>query len=350
MFYFLHGEDALTSGQKVRAIKEKFLVQDESASGLSIFPARPPAINAFRAGNATRSVAGGDFEGVISTIGTPNLLAPKRLIIINNLITEGSDEQQDKILAFLKKEKYLIEDKDVVVVFWEKKKPKKGSSLFKFLEKNAKSQSFEKPTGAKLNQWILKQAQMIDTNAKFSPRALEKLIFYTGGDLFSLSNEIVKLVNYASGSTREASAVADAGAKIVSEEIVDLLVQADFDSNIFNTIDALANRNKKDALKFLHQHLKSGDDPYYLLSMFVYQFRNLLKISDLKENYNQNEGDIVRMTKLHPFVVKKGLAQTRNFSFETLKKIYQKLSTLDTKAKTGQIDIKLALDKFVVEL
>jgi len=327
MFYFLYGEDALTSGQKVRAIKEKFLIKDESASGLSIFPAH----------NAARSAAGGDFEGVINTIATPNLLAPKRLIIINNLITEGSDEQQENILVFLKKEKYLINDQDLVAVFWENKKTKKTNALFKFLEKNAKSQDFEKPVGIKLNQWILKQAQIIDEKAKFSPKAVEKLIFYTGGELFSLSNEIQKLVNYA-------------GNKMVSEEMVDLLVQADFDANIFNTIDALANRNKKEALKFMHQHLKKGEDAYYLFSMFVYQFRNLLKISDLKENYHLNEGDIVRTTKLHPFVVKKGLAQTRNFSFETLKKIYQKLSTLDTKAKTGKIDIKLALDKFIVEI
>jgi len=321
MFYFLHGEDALTSGQKVRAIKEKFLLQDESASGLSIF----------------------DFEeknqkqNILDVISTPNLLAPKRLIICKNILISTTEEYQLEVVEFLKKEKYLIEDKDVVVVFWEKKKVKKSSGLYKYLEKNGKSQSFEKPSGIKLNQWVTKQAQMIDPQAKFSSYALEKLIFYTNGDLFSLANEIQKLVNYAGG-------------KEIVEEMVDLLVQADFDSNIFNTIDALANRNKKEALKFLHQHLKGGDDPYYLLSMFVYQFRNLLKISDLKENYNMNEGDIVRVTKLHPFVVKKGLAQTRNFSFETLKKIYQKLSTLDTKAKTGQVDIKLALDKFIVEL
>ena len=42
--------------------------------------------------------------------------------------------------------------------------------------------------------------------------------------------------------------------------------------------------------------------------------------------------------------------QLQNFSLERLKKIYQKLSVLDEAAKTGKIDIKLALDKFIVEL
>ncbi len=323
MLYFLYGENALDSGEKVKAIKEKFLSQDTAGAGLSVFPAQ--------------NNVGGGYEGVVNAIGTPNLLAPKRLILINDLLSGGKDEQQENILEFLKKEKYLIDDQDTVVVFWEKGKVKKGNELFKWLLKNAKSQEFEKPVGAKLNQWILKKAKAIDEQAKISSNALDKLIFYAGGDLFPLSNEISKLINYAGG-------------KEVSEEMVDLLVQADFDANIFNTIDALGNRNKKDALKFLHQHLKKGEDPFYIFSMFVYQFRNLLKIADLKENYQMNEQEIARETKLHPFVVRKGLSQARNFSLENIKKIYQKLSNLDVKIKTGKIDIKLALDKFIVEI
>ena len=70
----------------------------------------------------------------------------------------------------------------------------------------------------------------------------------------------------------------------------------------------------------------------------------------MRENYGMNEMAIAKETKLHPFVVKKGLAQGRNFSFEGLKNIYQKLADLDQQVKTGRMEIKLALDKFIVEL
>jgi len=321
MLYFLYGEDAVTSGKKLQVIKEKFLVKDSAGSGLSVF----------------------DYEekeqksSLLDVISTPNLLAPKRLIISKNLISSALKNVQEEILEFLKKEKGLKEDQDVVVIFWEGKKIKKGDKLYKFLEKNAKSQAFEKPVGMKLNQWVQKKMLELDPEAQISRGAQEKLIFYAGRNLFSLVSEIEKLVNYAGG-------------KMIDEDAVDLLVQADFDINIFNTIDALGNRNKKEALGFLHQHLKNGEDPFYVFSMFVYQFRNLLKISDLKENYQMSEQEIAKATKLHPFVVKKSLAQSGNFSFDNLKKIYQKLSILDTKIKTGQIDIRLALDKFVVEI
>jgi len=320
MLYFLYGENSIDSAEKLKAIRDKFLAQDPSGSGLSVL----------------------DYEekdrkqNFLDIASVPNLLAPKRLLIVKNLLS-SNENQQEEILEYLKKEKNIIDDKDLVIVFWEGKNPKKTNNFFKFLIKNAKAQGFEKPTGAKLNQWIVKKIHSIDPKSGISQRALEKLIFYVGQDFFSLEQEIKKLTNHA-------------GEKIISEEEVDLLVQSNFDLNIFQTIDALGNRNKKEALKFLHQHLKKGEDPFYIFSMFVYQFRNVLKVVDLKENYRMNEQEIANKTKLHPFVVKKSLIHGRNFSLETLKKIYQKLSNLDAKIKTGQIDIKLALDKFIVEL
>jgi DNA polymerase-3 subunit delta len=141
-----------------------------------------------------------------------------------------------------------------------------------------------------------------------------------------------------------------AGGKTIQEADVELLVKANVNSNIFATIDALGNSNKREALKLLHRHLVNGDDPFYILSMFIYQFRNLVKIADLQENQGVGEFEIAKLAKLHPFVVKKSLSQLRNFPWEKLKKTYQKLAELDAKVKTGKIEIKLALDKFIVEL
>jgi DNA polymerase III subunit delta len=137
---------------------------------------------------------------------------------------------------------------------------------------------------------------------------------------------------------------------MITEKDVDQLVNASLDSNIFTTIDAIGANNKKEALFMLHNHIKKGDDPFYIFSMFLYQFRNLLKIADLRESGISSEYEISKITKMHPFVIRKSLGQIRNFTFEKLKNIYQKLGEMDTQIKTGKIDIKLALDKFVAEL
>jgi DNA polymerase-3 subunit delta len=234
----------------------------------------------------------------------------------------------------------LVSDENLVVIFWEDDSLKKSSALYKFLESSdgeIKKQNFEKLTGEKLNARIVKKIKSLDEKCGISKGALEKLILFTGGNMFSLDREIQKLVNFSDG-------------RIINEKDVDDLVKAEVDINIFNTIDALANNNKKEAMQLLENHLQKGEDPFYIFSMFVYQFRNLLKVADLKENCNANEYEVSKITKMHPFVIRKSFAQIRNFSFQKLKSIYQKLSDLDMQIKTGKIDIHLALNKFIAEL
>ncbi|MFA6383383.1 MAG: DNA polymerase III subunit delta [Parcubacteria group bacterium] len=321
MIIFLYGKDSFRSSRKVSEIKEKFLASDTAGSGLSIF----------------------DFDqkdrktSPLDALGTPNLLAPKRLVVIKNLISSGSEKEQEEISEYFKKNKSLAEDNDAVVLFLENDQPKKSNALFKLLEKQAKSQNFEKLVGIKLTNWVLKRIKEIDGEGKISKTALDELVVFCGNDTNILDKEIQKLVNYAEG-------------RIIKEEDIEILVRAKIDSNIFQTIDALAGRHKMEALKLLHRHLEKGEDPFYILSMFIYQFRNLIKIADLKENYGMHEQEIIRISKLHPFVVKKSMAQLQIFSLDKLKKTYQKLSDLDTKVKTGQIEIRLGLDKFIVEL
>jgi DNA polymerase-3 subunit delta len=223
------------------------------------------------------------------------------------------------------------------VVFWEREMPKKNNALYKLLEKSGKKQNFEKLSGARLNTWVLQRMKELDPKSSISKPALEKLVAYVGNGTLALDAEIQKLVNYSDGN-------------MIGEKEVETLVRSNIDANIFSTVDALGANNKKEALRLLHNHLEKGDDPFYIFSMFVYQFRNLLRIADLEEKNNMNEYEISKITKMHPFVVKKSLAQLRNYTFGDLKSIYQSLAELDRKVKTGRINIKLALDKFVAEL
>ncbi|HRY82563.1 MAG TPA: DNA polymerase III subunit delta [Candidatus Moranbacteria bacterium] len=325
MIIFLFGEDSFRSSQKVLEIKKKFLSTDKSGSGLSVFDCENEKEEARK---------------IINAINTSNLLAPKRLVISRNLISKSTDDEQKKILEFLKSKKKLSEDKDAVLIFWEGEMPRKNNALYKFLDSKkgeVKSQNFEKLAGIKLEAWALKTIKEINPEAKISKISLSKLIAFCAEDNFLLFQEIQKLVSYADK-------------EMISEKDVDLLVKTNLNSNIFQMVDAIGANNKKEALALFHNHLQKGDDPFYLLSMFFYQFRNMLKVADLYDRGTRSEYEIARVAKLHPFVVKKTLSQMRNFDFSKLKNIYNKLSKLDTAVKTGKIEIKLAMDKFIAEL
>ncbi|MCD6149601.1 DNA polymerase III subunit delta [bacterium] len=353
MLLFLYGEDSFRSGEKLAGIKNKFLQKDKIGSGLSIVDFEE----------------NGEEANLPEIAGARGLFSVKRLVIAKNLILSGTAGNQSEALNFLESNKKNLQaSQDLVLVFWEKGLPRKNNKLFKFLLANSKSQNFEKLSGGKLSAWILKRVQSL--GGKISLPALNKLAAYVGSDLFQMDNEIEKLVNYVSPSEKGLSAgeaKVESGEKngIITETDIDLLVKSKIKANIFETIDALASKDKKKALELLHNQLEKGDDPFYIFSMYVYQFRNLLKIGGFfaqgaapaggqgsaSGRYfqgNTNQYEIAKLAKLHPFVAQKGIAQLRGFTLAQLKKIYKKLGEIDFQIKTGKVDIILALDKFVV--
>lgn len=323
MLFFLYGEDSFRSNKRVLEIKNKFQTNDNSQAGLSSFDAQ---------------IEKNTLNKIETALKNTSLFSNKKLLIIRNIISASPADEQAKILIFFKKNLETLQfNSDCIIIFWEDTLPRKNNAFFKFLLLHSKKQNFEKLTGIKLEQWTLKELEKNNSKAKISHSALDKLIAYSYENTTKISQEIEKLVTYANN-------------ELISDNMLDLLIETQLNNDIFKTIEALAENNKKLALGLLHQHLNRGDDPFYLLSMFIYQFRNLLRIASLQENGVFNEFEIAKISRLHPYVVKKSFTQAKNFGEKKLLSIYKKLGAIDTKIKTGQLNIQLALDKFIGEL
>ena len=140
-----------------------------------------------------------------------------------------------------------------------------------------------------------------------------------------------------------------ANARVIEVKDVELLVKPKIETDIFKTIDAIASKNKKQALELLHKHLEKGDSPLYLLTMINFQFRNLLIIKDLIRK-GRPFYTFQKATSLHPYVVKKSYSQTQRFTIEELKKIYLKIFQVDLAVKTGKAEPETALDLLIAEI
>ena len=323
MIIFLYGDDEFRSQEKLNVIRNKFLEKNSSGSGLSYF----------------------DFEedknisifNIKEAFGSKGLFFEKQLVIIKNLLAVAPKDFILKTVEFLKSLKNISEDKDLVVVFWEKRKTNEKNDLFKFIKTKAKSQKFELLSGIKVASWINLELEKENDKVKISSKAIEKLINYFGGELIIIQNEIRKLANYKNEG-------------IIDENDIEFLVKEKIGSNIFETIEAISSGNKKLALKLFHEQLQKGEDQIYILMMYVYQFRNFLKVSEYAEKGERNNYDIAKKAGLHPFVVQKIMGQISSFSLERLKKIYKQLQIIDEKIKTGKGEIKVELDRFIVEI
>lgn len=322
MIIFLYGEDEFRSLEKLKEIEKKFLEKNSSGSGLSSFD--------FLEDKNT------SLPEIKKAFGSKGLFFEKQLVVIKNLMAVSPKEFILKMVDLLKYLKNISEDKDLVVVFWEKGKINEKNELYKWLKLKAKSQKFEVLSGAKINQWIISRLSEENGKVKISQKALEKIVAYTGGNLQIINNEIKKLANYK-----------DKG--IINEEDVDLLTREKFSSNIFETIEALSGGNKKLALRLFHEQLEKGENPLYVLMMYIYQFRNFLKVSEYYEKGERNNYEVARKTGINPYVVSKVLIQASKLSPDKLREIYKKLQIIDEKIKTGKGDAKVELDKFIVE-
>jgi len=310
MLILLYGEDDFRSRQKLNEIIREY--QDKHKTGLNLVR--------FKEDNL-------DFDKVRQNIESVSMFDEKKLIILDNAL-------KDKVFSenfskYIKKNK-LKDNKDIIVVLYQDEKSikieiKRQVSMF---------EEFKLLNGIEIVNWLKKEASKnkIDINHT----ALVKLVSYIGNDLWQLNNELNKLNSYKNN-------------ELIDEQDIDILVNAKMDTNIFKTLDALARRDKKTAFKLLHEHLKQGENEIYLLSMFVYQVRTLIKLKDLIEK-GTTYYDLAKKSKLHPFVVKKSSEQLRNFSLEQLKKIYHYLLNIELGIKKGRLDGRTALDLLIAEI
>lgn len=313
MIIFLYGEDTYRAREKLKEIVERCKKIHKSGLNLKYLD--------------FSSKESGDLSDFKNGIYQTSMFKEKKLAVIFNPFSNADFKEM-----FLKEAKSFASN-DLILLYQEEK-INKNNSLFNFLKKNAKCQEFNALTGQKLKNWVKKELEK--HQAGIDAFALDKLIEYTGNDLWRLNNEIMKLVSFKNR-------------KEIKKEDVELLVRSRIETDIFKTIDAIASKNKKEALDLLHKHLEKGDSPLYLLSMINFQFRNLLAVKDLMEKRNPYN-IILKKSKLHPFVVKKSYFQSQKFDLLDLKKIYQMIFQADLDIKTGRTEPKTALDLLITRI
>ncbi len=322
-FIFLYGFDSYRLKQKLNEIIKKHREINQSRLILKHFDFKEDDFNDFK--KETQSVS---------------IFKRKKLIILKNVFL-NQDIQKKFLNWFEKVDKQKWSE--IILLYEQDFIPQNKSSLFRILKKHGTCQEFKLLRNAELGKWARKTLKGYQT--EISPEALEQLIIFTGNDLWQLSNEIKKIIafkEFSNNNQRNKKTI-----KRIEKKEIELLVRPKIETNIFKTIDALAEKKKKQSLVLLSKHFKKGDAPLYLLSMIIYQIRNLLIIKSFLEE-KKTYGQILKMSRLHPYVVRKTIEQAEKFSLNDLKKIYKKIFLVDLKIKTGKIDAQAALNFLII--
>jgi DNA polymerase-3 subunit delta len=334
VFYILHGDDEFSLSEKLAELRNSLAGDDQAMAELNttILDGKRTTLGELR--HACDSIP---------------FMATHRLVIVRGLLSylvpgkrgKGQKAPKDKgpaaKQAFLKDlAAYLpLLPSSTRLILFEDQVLRDSHPILKVAQTLGQERAvieFRRlPRQEALTGWTERRVR--GKGGQFSRQASELLAALVGRDLRLLDQEIDKLLLYADG--RE-----------VTAKDVRALVSLAREAEIFDLVDCVGRRETDWAMRVLHRMLEEGAEPLYLLAR---QVRILIQVSELSEQ-RLPQPEIARRIKQHPFVVKKGLSQARNFRPDQLTAAHQCLVDTDWKIKTGELEPVLALDMLVVSL
>ncbi len=300
MLYLFFGEDTYRSRQALHEFMEK-LPQSQNQP-LSVSWLSPDTFN-----NA-------DFEEIART---GNLFGGKYLVVCEGLLKEP--ETADFVAKNLK----ACALSENIFLFWEENLESPISAAF---EKHAENISEFKPLSAlKARNWLEKEAEK--RKISLASGLCGELIEQYGANLWSLSQELEK-----HGLAPKTNIP---------------LIKKENKINIFHIADAIAEKDRGRAWLLFQKALLAGLDPEEIFWKIVWQVKNLMLIKKLSLS---SEKKIIEVTKFHPYVVKKTLSASRNYSEEELAGYSSELIDLYHNARRGKADFDIGIEKFLIKI
>ncbi len=252
----------------------------------------------------------------------------KRVVIIRDWLSGHSAADNEEFVKVLEET-----PKETIVAVAEAGQPDKRQSATKQLIKLAeKAWSFEPLDPPAAARWLTTEAPKHGT--KLPPAIARNIVAAVGPDLWTLSTELDKLAAAAKGKLA------------VTDKMVEMLVTAETEGNVWTMVDALSNGEAGAAVRELTRLIDGGEPPLRVFGMVVRQYRILLGVKALEGT----PPDVAaKRLGIHPFAAKQAGRFASRFSEEDLKKIYDELAELDFQIKTGQRDPDAALELFMTE-
>ncbi len=339
MFYLLHGDDKFTCREQLKKIRTQgdFGYNQDTYDGATV-----------------------DLNTVIITSNTLPFLSEQRLVVVEGLPKKkrGETQAQENTDATTKTgkakkgkkaarsatatragfEKALAEHlahmpAATVLILLMDEVIDAANPLLKAAEQYGKVIQSTVPKGQALEKWIVNRAKSI--HVKIAPDAATLLANFSGTHLRLLANELNKLATYVGKD-----------ATITVQDVRQLSAQVQ-EARIFDLTDALAQRNRKQALNILHDLLSDGESAIALIGIIISQTRRLILVKELAQK-GMRSGQIASTLGMAPFLADKCLRQVGNFSAAQLETAYRQLMTTDAALKRSKMTPEMALDLLVV--
>ncbi|GFI22541.1 putative protein YqeN [Lachnospiraceae bacterium] len=308
--YLLYGEEAYLRKQYCEKLR-KALVLTEDTMNCNVYAGKDINVNE-----------------VIDLANTMPFFADCRVIIIEN--SGWLKNGEDQIVALVKSL-----PQTTYMIFVEEEIDKR-SKLYKAITANGYAALCEMQDEATLKKWVL--GLLKKENKGITADALDLLLDKTGTSMENIRQEVEKLICYKYYE------------KGITEADVQALCAIQIQNQIFDMVEAVAQKEQKRALKLYYNLLALKEAPMKILALTARQFHMLLQVKEMKLKGYQ-DGEIAKKTGLNPYYLKKKyIPQAAQFQMQQLTTALTTCVEAEECVKTGRISDKLSVELLIIGL
>lgn len=305
--YLIEGSDYISVNNKISEIIKKNGFSDASISKYDL--------------------GEGLLDDALEGLNTYGLFSDKKIVIINNF--DKMDPLFNKPEELLK---YVENSSSLNLLFVVSDKYDDRKKIIKDLKK-------------KMEFIKISTDPMVFTKSclegyKVENGVINLLVNNTLGDVTRLYNECNKLKTYKIND------------KYISKDDVEELSfkrLGDSTETTFQFSRALAEKDKKSALKLYQELLNYKIEPLSIIGLLASQFRIMYQVKSLEEKNMRND-EIASSLKEKPYRITKTRELTRYYSKREILDLMIKLEDIDLKIKTTSVDANTLVQLFILNI
>lgn len=230
-----------------------------------------------------------------------------------------------------------INNPELVIIITEESVDKRTSE-YKYLTKKATCVEFNKLNEKDAIFFVKRMLNAYKINV--SDEVARYMVNVCTEDKQILINEFRKIVAYLNQG------------EDLTKEIIDKICAKTLDAKIFDLMDRIIGKKKKEAISMLEDMLAQGTYIGIITSMMFKQLKQIYEIK-LTEKKIKEEGvnlDIAKELGIHPFVFSKLKASSSMYTLEHLENLMLDFNEYDENSKTGKVDIILGLKTLILKI
>ena len=270
------------------------------------------------------------LENALEDLDTYSFLSSKKTIIIQNIEIIKYDEEKKDVDHLLR---YIENPNPDNLLIIEAKKLNNTTKIAKELKKKCQYIPVEIDTKNYIKNTL--KDYKIDTST------IQYLEEYCLGDFTRISNECNKLMNYKMEE------------KIITKKDIDDIVvkkQGDSKDLTFAFSRSLAEKDRKSALLKYKELLSYNIEPLSIIGLLASQIRIIYQVKILEKRNLKDKEIASILQEKSDYRITKTRELTRYYTEEELLNLMQKLSEMDYKIKTEDVDGNNLLEMYILNI